>query len=182
MAKEDAIDELQDSITKYLVSLTQTELSDEDSEKIPAFFHSVNDVERIGDHAVNIVELAERKIDSKLVFSKTAKIEMTKIYKEINIMITDIEKSLPKKNKKLAKEVLRKEDKINTMTLDFRGNHLERLRHKKCGHLSGVVFTDMLMNLEKIGDHTSNIAQAILGRLSWTNGGRPYNLEKVKLE
>ena len=48
--------------------------------------------------------------------------------------------------------------------------------------MSGVVFIDMLMNLEKIGDHITNVAQAILGRLYWSNGGKPYNLEKVKLK
>ncbi|MBW2984747.1 Na/Pi cotransporter family protein [Candidatus Woesearchaeota archaeon] len=181
-AKEDAVDELQDSITRYLVSLTQTELSNEDSEKIPSFLHSVNDVERIGDHAVNIIELAERKIDNKLPFSKTAEKEMSSMYREINLMLGGICKALPKKRKKTAKDVLKKEDKVNTMTEEFRGNNLERLRCRRCKHLSSVVFIDMLMNLEKIGDHASNIAQAILGRLSWNNSNSPYNLKKVKLE
>lgn len=178
-AKEDAIDELQDAITKYLVSLTQTELSNEDSEKIPALLHSVNDLERIGDHAVNIIELAERKIDNKLPFSKTAEKEMAQMYKMVNLMLSDLTKALPKKNRNIAKDVLKKEERINAMTDEFRGNHLERVRCRRCKALSGIVFTDMLMNLEKMGDHATNVAQAILGRLSW-NHNHSYNLEKVK--
>ncbi len=181
-AKEDAVDELQDAITQYLVALTRTELSDEDSEKIPAFLHSVNDIERIGDHAMNIVDLAERKIDDKLKFSKEAKKEMNNMYQEVTMMMSDITKALPKKRKSVAKGVLDKEERLNIMTIDFRANHLERLRCKACSHISGIVFMDILMNLEKIGDHATNVAQAILGRLSWNNGSKEYNLKKANLE
>ncbi|MFC1704823.1 Na/Pi cotransporter family protein [Nanoarchaeota archaeon] len=180
-AKEEVIDELQDSITSYLVSLTQTELSNEDSEKIPSFLHSVNDIERIGDHGVNIIELAERKIDNKQPFSKAAEREMSCMYKEVNTMLNDLTKALPGKKKNVAKNILKSEDKINIMTDEFRGNHLDRLRCKKCKHLSGVIFVDMIMNLEKIGDHTTNVAQAIMGRLSW-NGNNGYDLKKVKIK
>lgn len=169
LPKERETDSLQEAITNYLVNLTQEELSQDQSEKIPALLHSVNDIERIGDHAMNIVELAERKMDNKLVFSEEAIAELKKMQSIINRMFTDIIQTLDNKDLKAAKRVLTKEEEINLLTMVLRQNHIERLNSGKCNILSGVVFLDIVMNLEKIGDHLTNIAQASLGSLKIGN-------------
>lgn len=163
--KERETDSLQESITKYLVNLTQEELGQEQSEKIPALLHSVNDIERIGDHAMNITELAERKIDDKLVLSEEAVEELKKMQGIIDKMFDNIIETLQNKDLNAAKKVLINEEEINLLTLVLRQNHIERLNARKCKVMSGIIFLDLVMNLEKIGDHLTNVAQASLGSL-----------------
>ena len=161
--KEHIVDDLQIAIANYLVKLTQRELSKEQSEKIPSLLHVVNDIERIGDHAENIVELAERKIDKKLIFSKIAIKEIKEMHRKVNEMLKITIIALKSGSKKEAEEIFKIEKEINNMTLEFRDNHILRWHKRRCNLLSGVVFLDMIMNFEKIGDHLNNIGQAIKG-------------------
>jgi len=169
LAREGMIDELQEAITDYLVQITEREITEKEAVMIPCLIHSINDIERIGDHAVNIAELAERKIDYGLKFSKMAQEEVKKIDSIVKEMIDDAIKALPDLNKTSAKNILNKEDKINSLVVEYRGRHVDRLGKGVCKHISGVVFIDLLMNFEKIGDHLTNIAQAIQGKLQWNS-------------
>ena len=159
--KENIVDDLQTAIADYLVELTQGELSKTQSEKIPALLHSVNDIERIGDHAENIVELAERKIDKKLIFSKSAIKEIKEMHQKVNEMLNITINALRSESKTEAEKILKIEAEINNLTLKFRDNHIRRLHGGRCKLLSGIVFLDVIMNLEKIGDHLNNIGQVI---------------------
>ena len=161
--KEHAVDDLQLAISNYLVELTQGELSKEQSEKIPALLHSVNDIERIGDHAENFAELAERKIDEKIILSEQAMKEINKMHKKIDKMLEITIDALENRSKEKAKNIFKLEQEINDLTLKFRDNHVKRLEKGKCGLIAGIVFMDMLMNFEKVGDHLNNIGQAIKG-------------------
>ena len=136
---------------------------------VPSLLHCINDIERIGDHAVNIAELAERKIDFGLKFSKMADDEIKKVDFITKEMIDDAIKALPDLNKNLAKNIINKENKLNSLVVEYRTTHTERLGKGICKHISGIVFIDLLMNFEKIGDHLTNIAQAIQGRLQWNS-------------
>jgi phosphate:Na+ symporter len=80
-------------------------------------------------------------------------------------MIDDTIKALPNLNKKLTKDIFKKEQKINNHVIEYRNAHTERLSKGICKHVPGIVFIDLLMNFEKIGDHLTNIAQAIQGKL-----------------
>lgn len=163
--KERVVDDLQTAITNYLVKLTQEELSKEQSEEIPSLLHSVNDIERIGDHAENLVELAERKIDKKLVFSRHAIKELKHMHRKVNEMLDTTINALESGSKQEAKRILELEQEINELTLKFRDNHIKRLHKGRCELMSGIVFMDLLMNFEKIGDHLNNIGQAIKGEM-----------------
>ncbi|MBW2975399.1 Na/Pi cotransporter family protein [Candidatus Woesearchaeota archaeon] len=167
ISREEIIDELQDSITAYLVKITEKEISETEAAMIPALLHSINDIERIGDHAMNLADFAERKIDHGLKFSGKYIEEIKKIELLINEMMDDAVKALPELDKALAKSMLDKEDRINRLVIEYRTAHTERLTNGVCSHRSGIVFIDMLMNFEKIGDHLTNIAQAIQGKLQW---------------
>jgi phosphate:Na+ symporter len=169
LAREDMIDELRTAITDYLVKITEKEITEKEAVMIPSLLHSINDTERIADHAVNLAELAERKIDYGLKFSKKAQDEIKKIDITMKEMIEDAIKALPNLNKVLAKRIIEKEDKMNSLVVEYRTGHTERLRKGICHHISGVVFIDLLMNFEKIGDHLTNIAQAIQGKLQWNS-------------
>ncbi|MCX5702279.1 MAG: Na/Pi cotransporter family protein [Candidatus Omnitrophica bacterium] len=159
---EEAVDSLREAITNYLVELMQRELSKEDSKKIPPLIHAINDVERIGDHAENLRDLAEQKIDGKILFSDTATEELKKMYLDINNMINCSVNALKLNNVDEAKVVLEQECQINSLRDRLKDNHVRRLEQGQCKVLSGVVFLDMISNLEKIGDHLTNVAQAVI--------------------
>ncbi len=164
---EDFIDMLQLEITSYLSALSRRNLSDEVSIELPVLLHTVNDLERIGDHAVNIVEIAERKIGQKLLFSDSALKEANELKKEIEGMCDHIITALKDNDIKGAKSALVHENNINRMQIEFRRSHVERMSGGICSPQTGLIFIDLVDNVEKIGDHLTNIAQAIIGGLQW---------------
>jgi phosphate:Na+ symporter len=166
MEIEDFVDTFQLEITSYLSDLSRRQLSDEVSIELPVLLHTVNDLERIGDHAVNIVEIAERKIDQKLLFSDSALTEAERLRKEVDQMFDRIIEAF-ENNIEAAKEALISEDRLNHMQIEFRRSHVERMGEGICSPQTGLIFIDLVDNIEKIGDHLTNIAQAIIGGLQW---------------
>ncbi len=164
---EDAIDAFQYEITAYIAALSRREISGSLSIKLPVFLHTVNDLERAGDHAVNIVEIAERKIDQKLSFSNLAEKEIARLKQEVNEMFDHITEALEKTDVAAAKAALMNEENLNNMQLDFRRSHVKRMTEGLCLPQTGLIFIDLVDNVEKIGDHLTNIAQAVIGGLEW---------------
>ncbi|MDD5063353.1 MAG: Na/Pi cotransporter family protein [Phycisphaerae bacterium] len=166
-AGEDVTDEFQLAITSYLVGLSREQLSEEVSRELPVLLHTVNDLERVGDHAVNIAEIAERKIEQKIIFSTNANAEAAKLTQEIDRMFEKIVAALENSDIEAAKSALENEKNINKMQVDFRRSHVQRMNDGVCGAESGLIFIDFVDNVEKIGDHLTNIAQAVIGGLQW---------------
>jgi len=164
---ESAVDNLQQEITKYLVELSQRNLTEEESEEIPVLLHSVNDIERIGDHAENLMELAERAIEEKQPFTEDAMRELKLTYNEVDSMITEVIFALKNNSSDEAEKALKRESTLNSYQMQFRQKHIERLNAGRCYVLSGIIFLDMINNMEKIGDHLTNVAQAITGSLRY---------------
>jgi len=164
---EEAVDSLREAITGYLVRLMQEELSPGESKKIPALIHVINDVERIGDHAENLMILAEKKIETKMTFSKSALDELRKMRDEVMLMIASSKHILEASDLKEAHQVLLREEVVNKMRTNLKESHVVRLECKECNVLSGVVFLDIVSNLEKIGDHLANVAQKVIDDLHW---------------
>jgi phosphate:Na+ symporter len=135
---------------------------------LPVFLHAVNDLERIGDHAVNIVEIAQRKIDHKLSFSEPAMAEAEKLREEAGEMFDDVITALENNDNKAARAALVIEKRLNKAQLDFRRSHVRRMTEGVCTPETGLIFIDLVDNVEKIGDHLTNIAQAAIGGLQWT--------------
>lgn len=165
--KEEVTDNLQYEITSYLAALSEKEISEEMSTKLPVLMHTINDLERIGDHAENIVEIAERKIEQKLLFSDNALGEITELKTEVERMCDSIINALAKNDVAAATSALISENNINKMQIDFRRSHVNRMAEGVCSAESGLIFIDLVDNVEKIGDHLTNIAQAVLGGLQW---------------
>jgi len=168
---EDAVDNFQYEITSYLVALSRKELSDELSVQLPVLLHTVNDLERVGDHAVNITEIAERKIDQRLSFSESAQSEAGQLKKEVNEMLDCISAALENNDIEAAKSALVNEEALNKMQMDFRRSHVQRMTEGMCSPEAGLIFIDLVDNIEKIGDHLTNIAQAVIGGLQWNGFG-----------
>ena len=164
---EDFIDEMQYEITSYLSALSRRQLSDEVSTELPVLLHTVNDLERVGDHAVNIVEIAERKIEQKVSFSEWALSETEKLKKEAVEMVEYIITALKDNDIAVAQSALVNEANLNRMQLEFRRSHVQRMTEGVCSAEAGLIFIDLVDNVEKIGDHLTNIAQAVIGGLQW---------------
>lgn len=174
---EGVVDNLQSEITQYLVEISQKNLSQIESEELPVLIHNVNDIERIGDHSENIIELTERKIEKTLPFTDEAIKEINLMWNELHSMMIETESALRKNDHMVAEKVLRREERINQLQIDLRKSHVNRLSDGKCELRSGIVFLDFVDNLEKIGDHLSNIAQSILGGMRW----KGYKAEETKV-
>ncbi len=165
--REDAVDNLQAAITRYLIDISMEDLEKEQAEMIPVFIHSVNDIERIADQAENIVEIAQRKADSKLCLSGDATEELNNMIGTALGMLDDVAIGLETGDLINAKKALKKEHKLNQMQIDFRKNHVRRLNDGICDIYSGLIFLDCVAFLEKIGDHLANIAEGLLGGFRW---------------
>jgi len=164
---EDLTDHFQYEITSYVAALSTREISRQLSVRLPVFLHTVNDLERVGDHAVNIVEIAERKIEQKLTFSDSAKAEAAKLKNEVNQMFDCISDALENNNPDRARAALANENNLNRMQMEFRRSHVQRMTGGVCSPAAGLIFIDLVDNVEKIGDHLTNIAQAVIGGLQW---------------
>ncbi len=164
---EDVIDNFQTEITSYLVALSGRQLSDEVALKLPVMLHMVNDLERVGDHAVNIVEIADRKIDRKLDFSDEAIGESSEMIHEVVGMIDHIIDALEGNSREALMAALMHEGKLNRMQVSLRRSHIQRMTDGMCTAEVGLIFIDLVDNLEKIGDHLTNIAQSVMGGIQW---------------
>jgi phosphate:Na+ symporter len=164
---EDVVDNFQYEITSYLAALSGRELPDKLTVALPVLLHTVNDLERVSDHAVNIVEIAERKVDQKLSFSEEAGSEIGQLKSEVNQMLERIIVALENDDAKTATEALDNETALNRMQIEFRRSHVQRMTEGICSAETGLIFIDLVDNVEKMGDHLTNIAQSVIGGLRW---------------
>ncbi len=159
-ANEEVIDYLNMAITNYLVKLNGLNLEDSDRLKIGSYYHVVSDMERIGDHAENICELAQNLIRKEETFSENA-LEEVKKMETLVISIIDDSLMMFKKSHidpKLIDLVSVTEQEIDDKTAEYKDNHIERLSQGTCNATVGTLFMELLTNLERIADHSTNIA------------------------
>lgn len=167
---EDGIDNLQREITHYLVELAERNLTETESEQLPVLLHTVNDLERIGDHAENIVELAERRRFQHIPLPGGALDQLRDMAGDVDSMAGHVIEAFAGDNTDQARMALKIEDRLNRLHIEMRQGYAMLLGKGSASALSALVFFDMVMNLEKMGDHYTNIAQAVLGELQWDKG------------
>ncbi|SDK54413.1 phosphate:Na+ symporter [Sediminibacillus albus] len=160
---EGALNNLDKEITEYLVSLSGTSFSDADSAKHSALMDSVRDIERIGDHFENIVELVDYKISNKVVVTEQAQQDLNDMFDLTLITVKQAIKALGEMDREEALAVVQKEDQIDQMERAYRKKHIIRMNEGSCSGPAGIVFVDIISNLERIGDHAVNIAEEVLG-------------------
>lgn len=160
--QEKVINRMEKEIVKYLVELSNAPLTDGQHTLVNILINVVNDIERVGDHADNIAELAQSAIDERLPFSEEAIEEFDNISGcAIQVFRKTIE-AFRDSDLDKAKEVLELEEKVNALEKEYRGNHIYRLNNLLCNPNSGVIFLDILSNLERISDHSANISLYVL--------------------
>lgn len=160
---EDVLDYLNREITTCLVEVKGLDLTDTDARLIGSLFHVVNDMERIGDHSNNILEGGRTKWDNEVKFSAKAVTELDELGEIVSAQLNDsLHIWLSQSNDpwKIA-EIERIEDMIDAKVDTLRDHHVERLKNKKCSATNGMIYLDMLTNLERIADHAENIATSV---------------------
>ena len=160
MENEDVINYLNHHITSYLVKLNALDITDSDSDYIARVFHAINDIERVGDHAINLAEAAQHNIGEGLKFSDPAREELNQLCGSV---VTLLERSMAAfDNQSLsdneAKELSALEEHIDDLTLECQDSHIFRLNRKECNTEAGMLYLNTITDFERVGDHAINIA------------------------
>ena len=159
---EEEIDAFEDRLSTYLVKLSAQALSQDDSHVISKMLHAVGDFERLGDHAVNLVGVAKEIHDKGLSFTQEAQDELDNLIKAIDEILDMTVKAYETGDVDLAARVEPLEEVIDQLTAKMKGRHIKRLQQGVCTIEKGFIFSDLLTNYERISDHCSNIAVAVI--------------------
>ncbi|WP_346728962.1 Na/Pi cotransporter family protein [Lederbergia citrea] len=160
---EDALNNLDKKITEYLIQISYHSLSDQDLHSHHALMNTVINLERIGDHIENIMELVDHQINQKVKFSETALGDLDEMFDLTVSTLRQAITALETNDIGQAKAVLEKEKLIDKMERDLRKKHIVRLNENQCSGTAGILYVDIVSNLERIGDHAVNIADGVLG-------------------
>ncbi len=161
-AKEQIIDKYEDKLGTYLVALTRIELSMAESQETFKILHTIGDFERIGDHAVNLSKTAKEIYDKRLALSADAQKEMAVLRAAIEEIVDNTVRAFTQNDIALARTVEPLEQTINDLCDQIKARHIWRVQTGDCVLHHGFVFNDMLTNYERIADHCSNIAVAMI--------------------
>ena len=160
--KEQVIDRYEDKLGTYLVKITQRELTHDQTKEISKFLHTISDFERIADHAVNLSEAAREIAQKRVVFSPNAQKELSVITAAVKEIVSISTKAFIEKDQILALRVEPLEELIDGLCDEMKLHHVQRIQSGDCTLSQGFVFNDLLTNLERIADHCSNIAVAMI--------------------
>ena len=174
---EQESDRYEDELNKFLVSLGECNLSDDDTADVFCLLRSSTDLERIADHALNLAESAKELSDKGLSFSEEGKRDVAVLVNAVaevaDLALTSFSKNLPL----MAREVEPLEQVVDGLALEVRNSYIKRLSKGKCGAEQGFILNDIVMNLERISDHCSNIALYVIERTSDNFEPHAYSAE-----
>jgi len=159
---EDELDNYEDKLGSFLVRLSSSALTDTDSRQVSKLLHTIGDFERLGDHAVELQKGAEEIRDKKITFSPEATIELQTLEAAITEILELTIDAFNTNDRKLAQHVEPLEQVIDKLIAQAKNNHIERLQAGKCTIKTGFVQADLLASYERISDHCSNIAVAVI--------------------
>ncbi|MBR4720491.1 MAG: Na/Pi cotransporter family protein [Clostridia bacterium] len=159
---EKIVDTYEDKLSTYLVHLALGKLSEKDSKTVTHLLHVVGDLERMSDHAVNIVSTSREIAEKNIEFSKDAEREITVMFDAVHEILNITIRSLENDDRELAKRVEPLEQTIDNLKRIIKDNHINRLSDGLCTIEFGFVLSDLITNCERVADHCSNIAVSIL--------------------
>ncbi len=157
---EDIVDKYEDKLGTYLIHVTSRELNPEQYESVGKYLHTINDFERISDHALNVAECAQEMHEKEIVFSADGERELRVLFSAVTEVTNIAVNSFINNDLDLAYRVEPLEELIDNLCDELKLHHTDRLQKGICTLNHGFVFNDLLTNLERISDHCSNIAVA----------------------
>lgn len=164
---EETVNAAQRRITEYLVSLSRGRLGPRESEAIADLLHAVNDVERIGDHAVNMIELCETKAERNASFSDEARVELLAMSAAVSELAVQIERAFAAADPAPAQAVVERQAELGELAEELRSHHIRRLEEGKCSLEAGILFLDAVAHLERAAEHLRNVARIIIEQIEW---------------
>lgn len=164
---EQTLDEFQQAITQYLIKISEKNLFTRESKEYPILLHSVNDLEKVGDYAKNIVRYAEKKSRNRLVLPDEGVEEINLMFNKLYELFDNVIESLKSKDREMAMKAIAIEDQIDDMKAQCRENHINRMVQNIENPESGTMIMDLAINIEKMGDHLISIAKAVIKDLQW---------------
>lgn len=159
---EDIVDKYEDKLGTYLIHITSHELNPEQNVAVGKYLHTINDFERISDHALNIAECAKELHDKQILFSDAGKSELSVLMAAVREIMTTSIDAFVDNDLERAYRVEPLEELIDNLCDEMKMHHIDRLQKGICTLHHGFVFNDLLTNLERVSDHCSNIAVAII--------------------
>lgn len=160
--KETEVDGYEDMLGTYLVKLSRKSLSMRDSHEISLLLHSIGDFERISDHAVNLIEVAEEIHAKHVTFSEEALKEIGTMKQALSEILTLTVDAFLNEDLEAAKSVEPLEQVVDALKQAMKANHIERLQENRCTIETGFIYSDLITNCERVADHCSNIAVCML--------------------
>lgn len=162
---EKNIDRLEKTLIEYLIKVSNLSLNEHQNLLVNNLFYAVSDTERIGDHCENLAEQAEYLRDHKLNFSETGIQDLKDISEQVIGAVSHAVEARRSSNMDEARKVSLYEDEVDAMEEDMREKHIRRLAAGECSSSAGVVFLDVISNLERISDHAYNLAGYVKSEL-----------------
>ena len=159
---EKSVNFLNEQITNYLVKANQLSLPVEDRKLLGGLFHVVNDIERIGDHAENMADAATQLINDNLSMSKYAEQAIREMFEKTKTLLQYSLDAFEKKHEEHLRDILVLEEEIDEIERQLQEAHVERLTRGECDAETGMIYTDVVSNLERVADHSTNIAFSIM--------------------
>ena len=156
--KEVFINKIEKRLTEYLVKISNLSLTEDQSKTVNNLFYTVSDIERVGDHAENLAEFIQYRIDHGITFSESAQEEFKNMCDTVIKCFDDSVTARETEELEYIRSVIKLEDEVDTMEEELREKHIERLMAGKCTADVGVIFLDAISNLERVADHAVNIA------------------------
>lgn len=160
--EESNVDELQHILEDYLTRISSQAFSKDESQKLAILIHSVTDIERVADHANNLVEISEFRFQQNIIFSNVAEQELDALFKKALDSFSYSIEALEKDDHNIARQAIHLKNEINLMKENMRQNHFERLREGTCQPEVGPIYLEIIMNLERVSNHAENIASGVI--------------------
>ena len=178
---ERKLDYYEDQLGTYMMKITKLGISDTDSKAVTRILHTINDFERIGDHAINVMNVAKELHEKKQMFSEDAMKEIEVLNEATFELLGMIEEAFETNNLDLAIMVEPLEQTIDKLVYEMKRNHIARLQANECTIKLGFAFNDLLTSYERVADHCSNIAIAVIEAEKGTYEPHEY-LKNVKYD
>ncbi|MCK9230804.1 MAG: Na/Pi cotransporter family protein [Syntrophales bacterium] len=160
--EEESVDEMQKNLTAYLVDITRNELTVRQQRSIPALLHSVNDLEKVADYCEDIAILAQQAFEEDLFFSENAQRELKRLFGKTKTMMNLTADAIIDNDREAARATLGLMDEIDEAIERYKINHVTRLESGICTSEPGIIFSDILTDIERMNNHLLNITKGVL--------------------